>query len=152
HDILAAEHVTVLTQTPTAAAMLTPHDLEPLTLILGGETCSAQVVDRWAPEHTVINGYGPTETTMCVTLTPPLTPESGTPPIGSPVSTAALFVLDERLRPVPVGVPGELYVAGDGVSCGYWRRPTLTATRFVPCPFGGTGTRMYRTGDLVRWG
>ncbi|MGA4792521.1 amino acid adenylation domain-containing protein, partial [Nocardia sp. AB354] len=152
HDALAAEHVTVLTQTPTAAAMLTPQDLEPLTLILGGETCPARVIDQWAPAHTVINGYGPTETTMCVTLTPPLTPGSGTPPIGAPVAGAALFVLDNRLQRVPVGVTGELYVAGAGVACGYWRRTALTATRFTACPFGKPGTRMYRTGDLVRWG
>ncbi|MFI7195829.1 amino acid adenylation domain-containing protein, partial [Nocardia nova] len=151
-DALAAEHVTVLTQTPTAAAMLTPQDLEPLTLILGGEACPARVIDQWAPAHTVINGYGPTETTMCVTLTPPLTPGSGTPPIGAPVAGAALFVLDNRLQRVPVGVTGELYVAGAGVACGYWRRTALTATRFTACSFGQPGTRMYRTGDLVRWG
>ncbi|WP_167355059.1 non-ribosomal peptide synthetase [Nocardia africana] len=152
HDALAAEHVTVLTQTPTAAAMLTPQGLESMTLVLGGEPCPAQVVDQWAPAHTVINGYGPTETTMCVTLTTPLAAGSGTPPIGAPVPAAALFVLDERLRPVPIGVPGELYVAGSGVGYGYWRRPALTASRFVACPFGGIGARMYRTGDLVRWG
>ncbi|PPI88997.1 non-ribosomal peptide synthetase, partial [Nocardia nova] len=152
HDLLAAEHVTVLTQTPTAAAMLTPEGLEPLTLILGGEHCPAQVIDQWAPTHTVINGYGPTETTMCVSLTAPLAPGSGTPPIGSPVPGAALFVLDRRLRPVPVGVTGELYVAGEGVSCGYRRRSALTATRFVACPSAAPGARMYRTGDLVRWG
>ncbi|WP_157104568.1 condensation domain-containing protein, partial [Nocardia kruczakiae] len=122
HDVLAAERVTVLTQTPTAAAMLRPQGLESVTLILGGEFCPAQVIDQWAPAHAVINGYGPTETTMCVTLTAPLTRGSAAPPIGAPVPAAALFVLDERLRPVPIGVPGELYVAGAGVSPGYWRR------------------------------
>ncbi|MGW5520588.1 amino acid adenylation domain-containing protein, partial [Nocardia africana] len=152
HNMLAAEHVTVLTQTPTAAAMLAPQDLESVTLILGGEPCPAEVVDQWAPAHTVINGYGPTETTMCVSLTAPLAPGSGTPPIGAPVPGAALFALDRWLRPVPIGVTGELYVAGAGVSPGYWRRTALTASRFVACPFGGTGARMYRTGDLARWG
>ncbi|WP_142383368.1 condensation domain-containing protein, partial [Mycobacterium intracellulare] len=82
----------------------------------------------------------------------PLTAGSGFPPIGSPVTRAAFFVLDEWLRPVPAGVVGELYLAGEGVGVGYWRRPGLTASRFMACPFGEPGTRMYRTGDLVCWG
>ncbi|WP_142245717.1 AMP-binding protein, partial [Mycobacterium sp. IS-836] len=155
HDVLAAQHVGVLTQTPSAAAALSPQGLQSLTLVLGGEFCPARVVQRWAgPGRVVINGYGPTETTMCVTLTAPLTPDGGPPPIGSPVSGAALWVLDRWLRPVPIGVVGELYVAGAGVGCGYWRRAGLTASRFVACPVAGPGapgTRMYRTGDLVRW-
>jgi amino acid adenylation domain-containing protein/thioester reductase-like protein len=152
HDVLVAEHVNVLTQTPSAVAVLSPQGLDSVALVLGGEPCPAEVVDRWAPGRVMINGYGPTETTMCVALSAPLAPGSGAPPIGSPVSGAALFVLDGWLRPVPAGVAGELYVAGAGVGCGYWRRSALTASRFVACPFGGPGARMYRTGDLVRWG
>ncbi|KAA1244363.1 amino acid adenylation domain-containing protein, partial [Mycobacterium simiae] len=151
HALVVAEHVDVLSQTPSAVAALSPRELESVDLIVGGEACPAEVVDRWAPGRVMINAYGPAETMLCVAASAPLVAGSGTPPIGSPVSGAALFVLDEWLRPVPVGVAGELYVAGAGVGVGYWRRMGLTASRFVACPFGGIGARMYRTGDVVRW-
>ncbi|OBH88212.1 non-ribosomal peptide synthetase [Mycobacterium sp. E2733] len=151
HNLLIAEHVTVLTQTPSAAAALSPQGLESVALVLGGEACPPELVDRWSPGRVVINAYGPTETTVYATLTAPLAAGSGPVPIGAPVSTAALFVLDEWLHPVPPGVVGELYVAGRGVGVGYVGRPGLTAARFVPCPYGGPGARMYRSGDLVRW-
>ncbi|MCV7077106.1 amino acid adenylation domain-containing protein, partial [Mycobacterium szulgai] len=151
HAALVAEQVEVLIQTPSAAAVLSPQDLDSLALIVGAEACPAEVVDKWAPGRLMVNGYGPTETTITCSTSAPLLPGSGVPPIGRPVSGAAFFVLDGWLRTVPAGVVGELYVAGRGVGCGYVRRPGLTASRFVACPFGGPGARMYRTGDLVRW-
>ncbi|KAA1244040.1 amino acid adenylation domain-containing protein, partial [Mycobacterium simiae] len=151
HNLLVNERVSVLSQTPSALAGLSPEGLGSVTVLVGGEPCPAEVVDRWGPGRLMINEYGPTETTMWVALSAPLTPGSGAPPIGSPVAGAALFVLDGWLRPVPAGVVGELYVAGRGVGVGYWRRSGLTAARFVACPFGGVGARMYRTGDLVCW-
>ena len=150
--LLVAEEVSVFTQTPSAVAMLSPQGLESVALVIVGEACPAEVVDRWAPGRVMVNAYGPTETTMCVAISAPLSAGSGAPPIGSPVSGAALFVLDGWLRPVPVGAVGELYVAGEGVGCGYVGRSDLTAARFVACPFGAPGERMYRTGDLVSWG
>jgi amino acid adenylation domain-containing protein/thioester reductase-like protein len=152
HALLVTERVSVLSETPSAVGVLSPEGLASAALVVGAEPCPAALVDRWAPGRVMINAYGPTETTVFAAMSAPLTPGSGVPPIGSPVPGAALFVLDGGLRPVPAGVVGELYVAGAGVSCGYWRRAGLTASRFVACPFGGPGARMYRTGDLMVWG
>ncbi|WP_156745024.1 non-ribosomal peptide synthetase, partial [Mycobacterium sp. E2238] len=152
HELLVAERVSVLSQTPSAAAMLDPRGLESAALVVAGEACPTELVDRWASGRVMINAYGPTETTVYAAISAPLAPGSAVVPIGYPVAGAALFVLDESLRPVPPGVVGELYVAGGGLARGYWRRAALTASRFVACPFGGPGARMYRTGDLVCWG
>ncbi|KAA1250166.1 amino acid adenylation domain-containing protein [Mycobacterium simiae] len=151
HALLANKGVTILTQTPSAAAVLPTRGLESTALVLLGEVCTGELVDRWASGRTVFNAYGPTETTVWVSVSAPLTPAPGPAPIGRPLPMTALFVLDRWLRPVPAGVAGELYVAGRQVGVGYWRRAALTASRFVACPFAGTGTRMYRTGDIARW-
>ncbi|MBV8789180.1 MAG: amino acid adenylation domain-containing protein, partial [Mycobacterium sp.] len=152
HTLLVDEQVTVLTQTPSAVGVLSPQGLESAALVIGAEPCPVELVDRWAPGRVMVNVYGPTETTMWASKSAPLKPGSGPPPIGSPITWAAFFVLDAWLNPVPVGVVGELYLAGRGVGVGYVRRPGLTASRFMACPFGAPGTRMYRTGDLVCWG
>ncbi|CAJ1495600.1 non-ribosomal peptide synthetase [[Mycobacterium] burgundiense] len=152
HALLVAEKVSVLSQTPSAVGVLASEGLESAALMIAAEPCPVEVVDRWAPGRVMINGYGPTETTVYATISAPLQAGAGVVPIGVPVPGAALFVLDRWLRPVPVGVVGELYVAGRGVGLGYVRRPGLTGSRFVACPFGAPGSRMYRSGDLVRWG
>ncbi|ORB63312.1 non-ribosomal peptide synthetase, partial [Mycobacterium scrofulaceum] len=152
HALLVAERVTVLSQTPAAVRMLSPQGLEGTALVIGAEPVPAEVVDRWAPGRVMVNVYGPTETTIFASASTALVARCGAPPIGAAVPGAALFVLDGWLRPTPVGVVGELYVAGRGVGLGYVGRASLTGSRFVACPFGVPGERMYRTGDLVCWG
>lgn len=102
----------------------------------------------------LINGYGPTENTTftCCHAIDDAARIKGSVPIGRPIHNTRVHVLDEALRPVPIGRTGELYAGGDGVALGYWDRPDLTAERFLPDPFSNTpGALLYRTGDLVRW-
>ncbi len=120
---------------------------------VAGEAFPASLADRVTelfPDCSVHNLYGPTEAAVEVTSAQHRT-GSATVPIGTPIRNTQVYVLDGNLRPVPVGVTGELYLAGTGLARGYLGRHALTAERFVACPFGDPGTRMYRTGDEVRW-
>ncbi|WP_371788569.1 amino acid adenylation domain-containing protein [Streptomyces griseoaurantiacus] len=126
-------------------------------VMAGGDVVAPDAVRRVldaCPGIVVSNGYGPTETTVFATVGP-LQETGEVPatvvPLGRPLSNTRLYVLDDALQPVPTGVPGQLYLAGDGLARGYLGRPGLTAERFLACPFGAPGERMYRTGDLVRW-
>ncbi|MET0396030.1 MAG: amino acid adenylation domain-containing protein, partial [Longimicrobiaceae bacterium] len=150
--LLREQGVTAAVLSPSALGALPEADLPALrTLMTAGEACPAELVDRWAPGRRFLNLYGPTEATIWST-TAACRAGGGTPPIGRPVANTAAYVLDGAREPVPVGVPGELYVGGAGVARGYGGRPELTAARFVPDPFGGgSGARLYRTGDRVRW-
>ena len=127
------------------------------SLVIGGEALLGQDLAFWrshAPETRLINEYGPTETVVgcCVYEVPGGDPISGAVPIGRPIANTQLYLLDRFLKPVPVGVPGELYIGGAGVARGYLNRPELTAERFIPDPFSGRpGSRLYKTGDLARY-
>ncbi|WP_326696607.1 amino acid adenylation domain-containing protein [Streptomyces sp. NBC_01754] len=141
----------LLAPTPVAATLPAGPPPTLRVVFAGGEACPAELVARLGADVSFVNGYGPTETTVVATTWPGRRqPPTAVAPIGRPLPNTACHVLDDRLRPVPPGVPGELYVAGPHVARGYTGRSGLTAGRFVADPFGAPGTRMYRTGDLVR--
>jgi acyl-coenzyme A synthetase/AMP-(fatty) acid ligase/acyl carrier protein len=125
--------------------------------IIGGENLLPEHIAFWqkhAPQTALINEYGPTETVVgcCVHRIGDDEPTAAAIPIGRPIINTQLYILDERLRPMPIGVTGELYVGGAGVARGYLNRPELTAERFLPNPFSAeAGARLYKTGDLARY-
>ena len=149
--LLESQRVSAAFLTPTVLSTLDRARLDGLdTLMVGGEACPAELVAAWAPGRRMFNVYGPTEATIWVTSSAPLS--AGQPvDIGAPIPGVCALVFDARLHPAPVGVVGELYVGGPAVAHGYVGRVELTAERFVANPYGEPGTRMYRTGDLVRW-
>ncbi|THA26461.1 amino acid adenylation domain-containing protein [Streptomyces sp. RKND-216] len=166
-DLLARERVTVLNLTPSAFHALDRADAEDpgperglalRQVIFGGEPLHPERLRSWRRRHgdaapAMTNMYGITETTVHATrldLAPHHLAGRGSP-MGTALPGLRLHLLDHRLRPVPPGTTGELYVAGTGVARGYLGRPGLTAARFVADPFGPPGTRLYRSGDLARW-
>jgi amino acid adenylation domain-containing protein len=138
-------------------AELDPGVLGPVRQVWSGgdvvPPAAVRAVHASCPSTTVVNGYGPTETTTFALSyrTDPADPDAGAVPIGTPLDNTRAYILDADLLPAPPGVVGELYLAGSGLARGYLDRPGLTAERFVACPFGPPGQRMYRTGDLARW-
>ncbi|HZI11502.1 MAG TPA: amino acid adenylation domain-containing protein [Myxococcus sp.] len=151
--VLKEQRITGVTLPPSVSTLLPEAPLPDLTMFMSaGEACPKDLMARFAPGRTFLNAYGPTEVTVCATWERCSPEEAGPPPIGRPLPHTDVYVLDEALRPVPVGVAGELYVGGPAVARGYLGRPDLTAERFVPDPHGGEpGARLYRTGDVVRW-
>ncbi|WP_019631231.1 amino acid adenylation domain-containing protein [Actinomadura atramentaria] len=155
---LARERVTVAFLTTQFANLVIDTDprlLAPLrALVIGGEAASPAHVRRFRaalPDVSLHNGYGPTEATVFAVMHRCAGTERHTVPIGRPIGDTAALILDARLRPVPPGVTGELYLGGPRLAHGYAARPDLTAQRFVASPYGPPGSRMYRTGDLCRW-
>ncbi|RNB58932.1 amino acid adenylation domain-containing protein [Brevibacillus gelatini] len=149
--VLREKRITTVSMVSSVLAALPGADLPDLkTLIVGGEAPSDELVARYAAGRQFFNCYGPTEATVCSTMML-CQPDMKNVPIGRPIANATLYVLDANMKPVPAGVPGELYIGGKGLARGYWNRPELTAERFIAHPFGAEGERLYRTGDLVRY-
>nr|WP_326491738.1 non-ribosomal peptide synthetase [Myxococcus stipitatus] len=160
--LLVREGITALWLTAALFDQVVQHQGDALArvrqVLAGGDVLSVQRVRehlaRLGPDNVLINGYGPTENTTFSTTHVMRAGESPgrAVPIGRPVSNSTAYVLDASLRPVPPGMPGELYVGGEGLAWGYLNRADLTAERFVPNPFATTpGERLYRTGDRARW-
>lgn len=154
-DVLRREHVTEAKFPPALLAALDPTQLPELRTVSSvADTLLSQVAESWLPGRRMFNGYGPTEATVGVAMHELRPPAGGPPPIGRPMPNMRAYVLDELQQQVPIGVAGEIYIGGAGVTRGYVNRPEETAARFVPDPFAPAGEaapRMYRTGDLGRW-
>ncbi|MGH3862148.1 amino acid adenylation domain-containing protein [Actinokineospora sp.] len=151
-DLITSSGATVMQATPSLWRSLVDTSRKPLRglrMLVGGEALPTDLADRMrGVASDVTNLYGPTETTIWSTVAkvgdrPPV--------IGAPIANTQVYVLDAHLRPVPMGVAGDLYLAGDGLARGYRGRPDLTAERFVADPFGAPGSRLYRTGDVAKW-
>jgi amino acid adenylation domain-containing protein len=145
--------ITMLQATPSTWRLLLEAGWKPqpgFKMLCGGEALPRELADQLlATDGVLWNMYGPTETTIWSAVSG-VNPGPGPVRIGPPIANTQFYVLDNRQQPVPLGVPGELYIGGDGVALGYFRRPEMTAEKFVADQFRAGGRRMYRTGDLVR--
>lgn len=152
--VLSSQEVDFFQATPTTWRMLVDNDWggnESLVALCGGESLGLDLAEELVSRcGTVWNLYGPTETTVW-SLAAKVEEPIGTVTIGRPIGNTRIYILDDALAPTPVGVPGELFIAGDGVTRGYHNRPELTSQRYLPNPFEPGSSRMYRTGDLVRY-
>jgi amino acid adenylation domain-containing protein len=160
--LLRDRAITTVTLPPSVLAVLPAEELPDLqTIIVAGEACPPDLVARWASGRRFFNAYGPTEATVCATIAE-CSDAQNQPPIGRPIANTQAYILDRHLQPVPIGVPGELYIGGLGLARGYLNLPELTQEKFIPNPFKNAGgssqeaerhgdTRFYKTGDLVRY-
>jgi amino acid adenylation domain-containing protein len=149
--LLRDQAINVVTLPPTVLNAIPEENLPDLrTVISAGEACTLEMARRWGRGRRFINAYGPTEGTVCATLQV-ITPEQTKLTIGRPIANFQVHILDENLRPVPIGFEGELHIGGVGLARGYHNRPELTAEKFIPNPFSSDPkARLYKTGDLAR--
>jgi len=141
---------------PSILAMLDEKDFPKLrTVISAGEACTPEILTHWSRNRHFVNGYGPTEATVCASAAEYFSngnEVSRVVSIGRPIVNAQIYILDNHAQPVPVGVPGEICIGGVGLARGYLNRPELTQERFIPNPFAkNAGERLYKTGDLGRY-
>ncbi|MCB8941848.1 MAG: amino acid adenylation domain-containing protein [Ardenticatenaceae bacterium] len=150
--LMQQQAVSVATLPPSALALMNPADFPALRTIASvGEACSAEIVAKWSAGRRFVNGYGPTEGTVGA-ITAVLTPQNSQPVLGRPLPNYQVYLLNAQLQPVPVGVAGEIHIAGLGLARGYLNRPDLTAEKFIANPFvPGSGQKMYKTGDMGRY-
>jgi len=157
HPLLSTlenQNITHVTLPPSALAVMNPVPLPSLTtLVTAGEPCPSKLLQKWGNGRRFINAYGPTETTVCASACICRHEDTDQLPMGKPIDNTSLYVLDNDLEPVPIGVPGQLYIGGAGLARGYLNRPGLTRKKFIENPFkDNTGhERLYRTGDMVRF-
>ncbi|MEG3990487.1 amino acid adenylation domain-containing protein [Microcoleus sp. S28C3] len=144
--------IATVTLPPSVLAVLPANELPALrTIIVAGEACSRDLIAKWSSGRRFFNAYGPTESTVCATIAE-CTDSKELPPIGRPIANTQVYILDAQKQPVPIGIPGELYIGGAGLARGYLNRPDLTADRFIPNPFSNeSSSRLYKTGDLARY-
>jgi len=149
--LLKERRISHITLPPSALTVLPQETLPHLQfLVVAGEACSSKLVEKWSRERKFINAYGPTESTVCATLTE-CQADGNSPPIGKPISNTQIYILDANHNPTPLGIPGELCIAGAGLARGYLNRPELTSEKFIEIEVFGKPQRLYKTGDLARW-
>ena len=151
-NLLRQEQITTVTLPPSLLSALEATTLPSMrTIVVAGEACSGQVVSAWGRSRRMINAYGPTEYTVCASMSEPLV-EGVKPDIGGPMANTQIYLLDRRQQPVVIGASGELCLGGVGLARGYLNRADLTAERFIPNEYGEeSGARLYRTGDVGRY-
>jgi amino acid adenylation domain-containing protein len=153
-ELLGRQSITVATLPPSVLSLLPMENLPALeSMIVAGESASGDLVKHWGQGRRFFNAYGPTESTVCASLLE-CSGETGLQklPIGFPIANTQIYLLDDDLQLVPIGVAGEIHISSVGLARGYLHRPELTAEKFIPHPFSETpGARLYKTGDLARY-